>query len=509
MNRNYRNLIFIVILLAFTIWMVLPFNPGINILGFQRSGKTSLGLDLQGGLYVVLQADVPAGTTVDPSALQTTLNILKNRADALGVSGNELTIAGNQFIVGQFPGATNTEQVIQSLKQVGQLAFVPMGSTRLEDGTPVLVDLNQTWTATNPSGLATLTPQGPATTGTPGIGTTTTPQTAASATPEAPTATQPPAAANTTPGAATPTPGATPTAAATPVTVYYPLMTGAALNASAINVTRDNLGNYEIAFTLKSDFIKTFSDFTSAHVGEILAIVLDGKIISAPSINSAITDGSGVIQGSFTYDSANALATNLRYGSLPVALKVVESRAVGATLGQDSINKSVIAGVIGLAMVIVLMIFNYRLPGFLAVMALLVYGLTNFTLFKLIPVTLTLPGIAGFVLSIGMAVDANILIFERMKEELRAGRTLHSAIDLGWRRAWPSIRDSNISTIITCLILMILGSSFGASFVLGFAVNLLLGVLVSLFTAIVVTRTFLHVVLDNLKFAEHPRWFGV
>jgi preprotein translocase subunit SecD len=169
----------------------------------------------------------------------------------------------------------------------------------------------------------------------------------------------------------------------------------------------------------------------------------------------------------------------------------------------------VVAGVIGLAMVIILMLFNYRLPGFLAVLALIVYGLTNFTLFKVIPVTLTLPGIAGFVLSIGMAVDANILIFERMKEELRAGRGLHSAIDLGWRRAWPSIRDSNISTLITCLILGILGSSYGASFVLGFAINLGLGVLVSLFTAIFVTRTFLHVVLDNLKFTEHPRWFGV
>ena len=286
-------------------------------------------------------------------------------------------------------------------------------------------------------------------------------------------------------------------------------MTGAALNASAITVTKDNLGNYEIAFTLKSDYTKTFADFTSAHVGEILAIILDGKVVSAPSINSAITDGSGVIQGSFTYDSANSLANVLRYGSLPIPMKVVESRSVGATLGQDSINKSVVAGIIGLSLVIILMLFNYRLPGFLAVLALALYGLTNFTLFKIIPVTLTLPGIAGFVLSIGMAVDANILIFERMKEELRSGRALHSAIDLGWRRAWPSIRDSNISTLITCLILGILGSSYGASFVLGFAINLGLGVLVSLFTAIVVTRTFLHVVLDNLKFAEHPRWFGV
>jgi len=290
-------------------------------------------------------------------------------------------------------------------------------------------------------------------------------------------------------------------------------MTGTAITGSAIKVGTDTLGKYEISFTLnvtpQNDYKKIFGDFTTAHVGEFLAIVLDGVVVSSPSINSPITDGSGVIQGSFTYDSANSLAADLRYGSLPVPVKVIESRAVGASLGQDSINKSITAGIIGLLLVIVLMLFNYRLPGFLAILALAIYTLVNFTLFKLIPVTLTLPGIAGFVLSIGMAVDANILIFERLKEELRSGRTLHSAIDLAWRRAWPSIRDSNISTLITCFILGILGSSFGASFVLGFAINLALGVLISLFTAIVVTRTFLHVVLDSMKFAEHPRWFGI
>jgi preprotein translocase subunit SecD len=509
MNRNYRNLIFIGILLALTIYMVLPNSPGIHIpvLNLNISGTQKLGLDLEGGLSVVLEADVPAGTTVNASDLQTTLAILTSRADALGVSGNELAISGNRFIVGEFPGATNIDQVINALKQVGQLAFVPLGSTFLQDGTPLLVDYNKTWTAETPTGLATVTPT-PLTTGTPSAGSTGTPP-AEPTTPPTATPTTVAAAANTTPPAATAVPGATATAEATPVTVYYPLMTGAALNASAITVTKDNLGNYQIAFTLKSDYVKTFSDFTSSHIGQYLAIVLDDKIISDPTINNAITDGSGVIQGSFTYDTANSLANVLRYGSLPIPMKVVQSRQVGATLGQDSINKSVVAGVIGLAMVIILMLFNYRLPGFLAVLALIVYGLTNFTLFKVIPVTLTLPGIAGFVLSIGMAVDANILIFERMKEELRAGRGLHSAIDLGWRRAWPSIRDSNISTLITCLILGILGSSYGASFVLGFAINLGLGVLVSLFTAIFVTRTFLHVVLDNLKFTEHPRWFGV
>jgi preprotein translocase subunit SecD len=159
-------------------------------------------------------------------------------------------------------------------------------------------------------------------------------------------------------------------------------------------------------------------------------------------------------------------------------------------------------------MVMVLMIYFYRLPGLIADLALVMYTMTSFALFKVIPVTLTLPGIAGFVLSIGVAVDANILIFERMKEEMRAGRAIRQAIDLGWTRAWPSIRDSNISTLITCFILFIFGSQFGATVVMGFSLTLAIGVLVSLFTAIVATRTFLHLVLDNLKSAEHPRWFA-
>jgi preprotein translocase subunit SecD len=158
-------------------------------------------------------------------------------------------------------------------------------------------------------------------------------------------------------------------------------------------------------------------------------------------------------------------------------------------------------------MVILFMIISYRLPGVLASLALAVYAATAFAIFKLIGVTLTLPGIAGFVLSIGVAVDANILIFERLKEELRAGRSLRQAIDVAWTRAWTSIRDSNITTLITCAVLFVYGSAYGATIVKGFAVTLSIGVLVSLVTAVFVTRTFLHVVLDNLKFAEHPKWF--
>ncbi len=290
-------------------------------------------------------------------------------------------------------------------------------------------------------------------------------------------------------------------------TVYHTVMTGAGLDTVAVG--QSTLQGYSISFTLKADASKAFADYTTANVGKTLAIVLDKKVISAPNIKEPITGGQGSISGSFTLDSANTLAIQLRSGSLPIPVKVVESRTVGPTLGEESIRKSVLAGIIGLSVVVLFMALNYRLPGIIADLALVVYALVSLMLFKLIPVTLTLPGIAGFILSIGMAVDANVLIFERLKEELRAGRTLTQAIDLGWSRAFPSIRDSNISTLITCLILYLFGNTFGASMVKGFSVTLALGVIVSLFTAITVTRTFLHTALDGLKIGEHPTWFGL
>jgi len=190
------------------------------------------------------------------------------------------------------------------------------------------------------------------------------------------------------------------------------------------------------------------------------------------------------------------LAIQLRYGALPIPLRVETTRSVGPTLGQDSVRRSIRAGAIGLCIVLLFMLIYYRVPGFLADLALIIYALLNFALFKLIPVTLTLPGITGFLLSTGMAVDANILIFERMKEELRWGRSLGAAINAGFDRAWTSIRDSNLSTLITCVILYWFGSNFGASIVKGFAVTLFIGVTISMFTAITVTRTFIRFVFD-------------
>ena len=309
-----------------------------------------------------------------------------------------------------------------------------------------------------------------------------------------------------------PTPSAGPagTPAATPTTeprVFHTVMTGAELKGAV--VSRDQAGQYVVEFTLTESGSAIFAEFTSGHVGDPLAIVLDHRVLSAPTIQDAITQGTGIITGNFTAEEANSLAVQLRYGSLPIPLKVAESKTVGPTLGQDSLRKSTVAGAIGLVVVMAFMGLYYRLPGLVADVALLVYAAITFALFKVIPITLTLPGVAGFVLSLGVAVDANVLIFERLREELRGGRTLRQAIDLGFQRAWPSIRDSNLSTLITCGILFWFGSTFGASIVKGFSLTLALGVMVSLFTAITATRTFLHVALDSLRVPEHPGWFGV
>ena len=249
-------------------------------------------------------------------------------------------------------------------------------------------------------------------------------------------------------------------------------------------------------------------DYTTNNVGKYLAIVLDKTIISAPRIDSAITKGEGIIQGSFTVDSANALAIQLRYGSLPIPLKVAESRVVGPTLGKDSLNKSLVAGIVGFIIVVLFMLIFYRLAGGVAILAIASYAVITLALYKLLPVTLTLPGIAGFLLSTGGALDANILIFERLKEELRSGRTLLQAVDLGWKRAWPSIRDSNIATLITSAILFWFGSSFGATIVKGFAITLALGVVISLLSSIFITRTFLNIVLNFVSPKISRKWFG-
>jgi protein-export membrane protein SecD len=245
----------------------------------------------------------------------------------------------------------------------------------------------------------------------------------------------------------------------------------------------------EVSVQFDSEGAKIFEELTKNNVGKQLGIYLDGLPISAPVVRETISGGSAVISGKFNIDEAKKLAERLNAGALPVPIRLISQDSVGASLGQDSLDKSVKAGLIGFLAVAIFMILFYRFPGVVAVAALLIYTTLVLALFKLIPVTLTLAGVAGFILSIGMAVDANILIFERMKEEFRAGKGLGSAINDGFTRAWPSIRDSNISTLITTLVLYY----FTTSVVKGFALTLGLGVIVSMFSAIFVTRSFLKI----------------
>lgn len=275
---------------------------------------------------------------------------------------------------------------------------------------------------------------------------------------------------------------------------YYSTgLTGKDLARSQVEFDQ-NTGAPEVGLEFSDEGAKKFSEITGRNVGKPVAIFLDEFPITTPLVREQITTGKAVISGEFTLDEAKKMSIQLNAGALPVPIKIIEQRNIGATLGAESIQKSIQAGFVGLLMVVGFMAAYYGRLGVIADFALIIYGLVTLALYKLIPVTLTLPGIAGFILSVGMAVDANILIFERMKEEIRAGKPRVLAMELGFGRAWDSIRDANVCTLITCFILF---NPFGWNFlnvsgmVRGFALTLGLGVALSLFTGVVVSRTLL------------------
>jgi preprotein translocase subunit SecD len=456
----------ILLIVVMAIFVVIPNSPGIHIgSGISKDFETRLGLDLVGGVQALLEADLPAETTIDPEAMRTAASIVESRVNGLGVNEAVVQQAGTRRIVVELPGETDPEAALSALQQTGLLEFVDFSALTSEEAQQLVINQLPVTTDYGASGDV------------------------------APTTT------------VTDTSTVTGTLQNLTSVVYHTVMTGDKLKNVFVDTSQ--AGQPQIAFELTTEGADTFREFTSAHVGDILAIVLDKKVISAPGINQAITDGKGVIQGGFTVESANTLAVQLRYGSLPIPLKVVEVRTVGPTLGQDSLRKSLVAGAIGFAVVILFMGLYYRLMGVTADLSILIYALIAFAIFRFIPITLTLPGIAGFMLSTGSALDANILIFERLKEELRSGKTLRQAFDLGFRRAWPSIRDANIATIITSIILFWFGSSFGATIVKGFSVTLLIGVIISLFTALVVTKVFMQIVVTNFKSTDYEKWFGI
>ena len=431
-QRDVRLLILIVAVAAFAAWVAWPDSPGIHVrlgsMKIDRDLDLRLGLDLRGGMQVLLEADLPAQQDVEAESMEAVRSIIESRVNGLGVTEPIVQSVGSRRVSVELPGVEDPEVAIATLKQTGLMEWVDTGARYIQPGTRINTDF----------GASVETSE-----------------------------------------------GVTSTEA-----VYHTILTGRNLKAARVDFDRNGLP--VIAFELDDEGAKAFAEHTANNIDRYLAIALDRMIISCPRIQSAIPEGRGQITGQFTIDEAKAMVLQLRYGALPVPLKIVDTRAVGPTLGQDSVEKSVRAGTIGLAVVLLFMLVYYRLPGLLADLALIIYALITLAVFKLIPVTLTLPGIAGFLLSVGMAVDANILIFERMREELRQGRRLQRAIESGFRRAWTSIFDSNVSTWITCLILWLFGNSFGASVVKGFAVTLAIGVLVSMFTAVTVTRTFIH-----------------
>lgn len=477
-QRNISKLIGIILLTAALIWIVTAnftyrFPAGqqvgaeepepwwASMLAWQgdqeRSIRIHQGLDLQGGLQVVLEADLPEGQTLQEGAMEAARIIVDNRVNGLGVTEPLVQLQGDNRMIVELPGVSDPELAISTLRETGLLEFIDAGRSPIPDGTIV-----QTTFGDN------------------------------------------------RPAATEGEPSSQEGSATQPETVYDTVITGSDLadvSNAGLNTTSRVV---EINFSLTSEGGQKFGEYTGANVGNYLCIVIDKEVLSCPVVNARIDSNGTISLGSDSLEQGQSLAIQLRYGALPVPLKVVENRSVGPSLGLDSVARSIRAGTIGLVIVLLFMIVYYRLPGLTAALALVVYGLLNFALYKIIPVTLTLPAITGFILSVGMAVDANILIFERMKEELRNGRSLKLATEQGFARSWPSIRDSAISTLITCLILFWFGSNFGASIVKGFAITLALGVITNIFTAVTVTRTLLRFVfgLTGDKVKDNPLLMG-
>ena len=376
---------------------------------------TKLGLDLKGGVYVVLEAVPDEGVTLDDAAMNRLIEVLDRRINGLGVAESLVQKAGSNRVIIELPGISNTEDAINMIGKTALLEFKLENS----DGT-----LGET------------------------------------------------------------------------------LLTGGALKKA--DVSYDNLGRPQIQFEMNQEGAIRFAEITRNNIGKKLAITLDGKVQTAPMINSEIPSGNGVITGNYTVEEAKATATLLNAGALPVKAEIVETRTVGASLGDESIAQSKQAAVFAMILIGVFMIVFYRLPGIVANIALIIFGLITFGCLNFIDATLTLPGIAGLILSAGMAVDANVIIFERIKEELRLGNTIRNAIDAGFSKGFVAIFDSNLTTLIITVILF----TFGTGPVKGFAVTLTIGTLASMFTAITITKILLLTFITVFKLSR-PELFGV
>jgi preprotein translocase subunit SecD len=400
-------------------------NFGIGQSKFYRDLTIQQGLDLQGGVQLVLKADMEKIASDDKEqALESTREIINRRVDLYGVTEpNILTskVKDEYRIVVELPGIQNVDQSIELIGKTAQLDFREI------------------------------------------------PEELKEASPEA-------------------------------IPVYAYVSTGLGgkdLKKASVQFGSGNVASEPVvSLQFTSEGAKKFAEVTKRNLEKPVAIFLDEIPVTAPIVRDEITSGEAVISGNFTTDSAKELVIQLNAGALPVPIEIIEQRTIGPSLGQESIQKSVTAGLIGLGIVMLFMIGLYGRLGIIANAALIIYGLITLSIYKLVPITLSLPGVAGFIISVGMAVDANILIFERMKEEMRSGQPRRRAMELGFGRAWDSIKDANLATILTALILL---NPFNfnwlvtSGMVRGFALTLLIGVLVGLFTGIVVSRNLIRV----------------
>ncbi|MBE9121562.1 protein translocase subunit SecD [Tychonema sp. LEGE 07199] len=452
-QRSILALIFVLIVAAITVIVTIP---------------TRLGLDLQGGSQLTIQVKTtPTIPKIDPGMLEAVRRIVENRVNGLGVSESVVQTVGENQILVQLPGVNDPQQAERVLGGTAKLDFreqLPGTEAQLAIERQLQQELlaKQTELKTSKNEAAIQENQAALKRSNEAI-----------------------------------------------AKLYKSSGLGGENLKDAQPQPLQSGNSWNVALRFDTKGGELFGQLTKklAGTGRTLGIFLDERMISSPVVGvefaqTGITGGSAVIQGNFTTQEANDLAVQLRGGALPVPVEIIENRTVGASLGRDSIQSSINAGIGGLILVLMFMVAYYRLPGVIANIALLIYALLTWAAFVLLGVTLTLPGIAGFVLSIGMAVDANVLIFERTREELRAGKTLYRSVESGFYRAFSSILDGNVTTLIACAALFWLG----AGLVKGFAVTLALGVVVSMFTALTCSRTLMLVVL-GFPGLRKPEWF--
>ena len=422
---------------------MLDLAKGEKVLQIQKKKKViktrglpiNMGLDLKGGVHIVMEAIPRKGDTAPKAEeVEGVIKVMRARLDPQGVREVNIQKQGVQFISIDIPGEKDPEKVRESLGKVAKLEFLYSGDEYLEEG----FEVPQEWREKQCDARARSNDR-------------------------------------------------------------CVVIDGAGLKKASPGFSS---GRPSVSFTLQKEAAERFYEFTRRHVSSeqtgrnhYLAIAIDGRIISCPSINSGIPNGSGEITGRFTREEVKNLVDWLNSGALPLEVRVAEMRAVSPTLGKDSLSKSFFAGLMGLGAVVIFMIGYYRLPGAVASVALLLYITIMFGAMSMINAVLTLPGIAGFVLSIGMAVDANVIIFERIKEELKLGKTLYAAVEAGFNRAFTAILDANVTTLIATAVLY----GFGTGPIRGFAVTLSLGILASMFSAVMITRVIMLIIAKGSK----------